>query len=332
MLAALGLDTTHEAVYLAMLQHPGWGAEELSAGLALEMNEVHAALDALFDLKLLQESLERPGEFRTVDPAVGLQELLARQHDELIRRQQEAAASYSAVNRVLTSTRSEAVSEPGRFEILTGLDAIQRRLEQLSRDVTHEVLTIMPGGAQSAAALDAARNNDARVLARGATIRTIGLDIIRDDRGTLAYARWLTDSGGEFRTAPTLPPRMIVVDQAAALVPLDPSNTRRGALYLGSHGVVAALIVLFGQIWAIATPLGADRDTGKDGLSSDERDLLTLIAQGHTDESAAVRLHISARTARRMMASIMERLGARSRFEAGLRAAQRGWLLKLCRS
>lgn len=322
MLAALGLDTTYEAVYRAMLEHPDWGAEDLAAGLALEIGQVRVALDALFDLRLLQKSLERPGEFRAIDPAVGLQELIARQHDDLVRRQQEVAASYAAVNSVLTATRREVASEPGRFKVLTGLDAIQRCLEQFSCDTTREVLTFMPEGAQPAVALDAARNNDARMLARGVRIRTIGLDCVRDDYATLAYARWLNDGGGEFRTRPTLPLRMIVIDQAAALIPLDPCNTRRGALYLTSHGVIAALTVLFEQIWTVAAPLG----TGKNRLSSQERDLLTLIAQGHTDESAAAHLYISPRAARRMMASLMERLGARSRFEAGLRAAQRGWL------
>ncbi|MFF7729079.1 response regulator transcription factor [Streptomyces sp. NPDC008001] len=61
-------------------------------------------------------------------------------------------------------------------------------------------------------------------------------------------------------------------------------------------------------------------------LGEPERALLSFIAQGHTDESAAAQLHVSPRTARRMTASIMERLGARSRFEAGLKAARLGWL------
>jgi DNA-binding NarL/FixJ family response regulator len=59
---------------------------------------------------------------------------------------------------------------------------------------------------------------------------------------------------------------------------------------------------------------------------------LKLPAQGLTDEAAAARLGVSHRTARRMMAELMERLGARSRFEAGLRAAQRGWLWRCGRS
>lgn len=45
-----------------------------------------------------------------------------------------------------------------------------------------------------------------------------------------------------------------------------------------------------------------------------------------TDENAGKRLGISLRTVRRQMASLMERLNASSRFEAGLKAAQSGWL------
>ncbi|MGE6730321.1 response regulator transcription factor [Streptomyces sp. NPDC059900] len=61
-------------------------------------------------------------------------------------------------------------------------------------------------------------------------------------------------------------------------------------------------------------------------LSSTERALLRLAAEGCTDAAAASRLHVSHRTARRMMAALMERLGARSRFEAGVKAARLGWL------
>ncbi|MEU4221706.1 helix-turn-helix transcriptional regulator [Actinoplanes sp. NPDC026623] len=58
----------------------------------------------------------------------------------------------------------------------------------------------------------------------------------------------------------------------------------------------------------------------------DEREamLLALLADGLTDESVAIRLGISERTVRRTMASIMLRLGARSRFQAGLIAARLG--------
>ncbi|MDJ0386171.1 hypothetical protein [Streptomyces sp. G-G2] len=45
-----------------------------------------------------------------------------------------------------------------------------------------------------------------------------------------------------------------------------------------------------------------------------------------TDEAAARRLGVSQRSVRRRMSALMERLHASSRFEAGLKAAQQGWL------
>jgi DNA-binding NarL/FixJ family response regulator len=50
------------------------------------------------------------------------------------------------------------------------------------------------------------------------------------------------------------------------------------------------------------------------------------LAEGHTDEAIAKRLGVSHRTARRIASDLMDRLGARSRFEAGVRAVQQGWL------
>ncbi|MFF4422307.1 response regulator transcription factor [Streptomyces sp. NPDC001549] len=76
-----------------------------------------------------------------------------------------------------------------------------------------------------------------------------------------------------------------------------------------------------------AVPLGADRSKdARSGLTASEQELLRLLASGLTGEVAGRRLGISARSVRRQMAALMERLDASSRFEAGLKAAQHGWL------
>ena len=211
-------------------------------------------------------------------------------------------------------------------ERLLGMDMVQDRLTRIAHEAAVEILTLMPGGAQSPGAIEAARRYDEEALERGVAIRTVGLDSIRNDEATLAYAEFLTDSGAEFRTAPLLPPRMLLMDRHSALVPIDPENTRKGAIWLTSPGTLASLLALFELVWDIATPFGADRTPNREGLTSREQMLLTLLGRGLTDEAAAARIGVSHRTARRMMAELMERLGARSRFEAGLKAAQRGWL------
>ncbi len=128
------------------------------------------------------------------------------------------------------------------------------------------------------------------------------------------------------RTCPTLPPRMLVLDRRVAVVPIDPADTKRGAICISEAGVVASMVALLEQTWHSAVPLGADRSKdARTGLSTSEQELLTLLASGLTDEVAG-RLGISARSVRRQMSGLMERLDASSRFEAGLKAARRGWL------
>lgn len=329
MMALLGLAPVQEAVYRAALDHPFAAVEELADGLQLTVPEVLAAFDDLRALRIVRESRDRPTQLFAVDPVVALQELLEREQEQLLERQQKIAASHTTILRMLAAHETGAPAgddADSGVQRLAGLDVVQQRLELLSQEVMESVMTFMPGGPQSAAATASARCNDLPALERGVVMRTVGLDSIRQHEATLDYARWLTDHGGEFRTIRELPPRMVLVDRRCALVPIDPEDTRKGALYLTEPGMVASLVALFERVWETARPLGADRFPDSEGLTAQEKELLILIAQGHTDESAAAKLFISPRTARRLMASIMERLGARSRFEAGVRAAQSGWL------
>jgi DNA-binding CsgD family transcriptional regulator len=90
--------------------------------------------------------------------------------------------------------------------------------------------------------------------------------------------------------------------------------------------VVTALVALFEKIWSSAAPLGASRGVHDDGPTNMERELLRLLGQGLTDEAVSKKLGIGLRTTRRMVADLMCRLDARSRFEAGANAVDRGWL------
>jgi LuxR family transcriptional regulator of spore coat protein len=53
-------------------------------------------------------------------------------------------------------------------------------------------------------------------------------------------------------------------------------------------------------------------------LSDRERELIALLAQGHTDVSAAEQLDISARSVTNILRSLMDRLGVENRFQLGL--------------
>jgi DNA-binding CsgD family transcriptional regulator len=132
-------------------------------------------------------------------------------------------------------------------------------------------------------------------------------------------------AGVAVRTVPLVPMNALIIDNSIAVLPADTANGSVAVLRL--HSVVTTAAELFERVWPDAVPLAdCDIPVGTD-LSLREQEMLRLLSLGATDESAAAQLGISVRTVRRMVAQIMNRLGARSRFQAGVKAADRGWLL-----
>jgi DNA-binding CsgD family transcriptional regulator len=152
-------------------------------------------------------------------------------------------------------------------------------------------------------------------LRRGVRYRVLLPDSARDDPGVRRLGSLVGDV--RVRTVPVVPAGSAVIDAAVALFPL--ARPAGGVALVPLTSVVAAAVALFERLWDGAAPLSGD-----DVADRRERDLLALMSDGHTDESAAARLGVSVRTVRRMMSALMARLGARSRFQAGLRAAGNG--------
>ncbi|MET8629731.1 helix-turn-helix transcriptional regulator [Kitasatospora sp. NPDC004669] len=327
MLVALGLNAESEAVYRAMLAHPRDGVSALAARLQLADEEIRRCLDRLSELALIRPSYEHEGELRAVSPDVGLEMLMVRQQAELAAQQSRIEASRATAARLIAdfSDLRPAGAHPG-VEQLRGLDEIRDRIAALAREAREDLMTFAPGGGQKVETLDAARSNDQVLLERGVRMRSIYLDSVRNSQPNVAYANWLTELGGEVRTAPELPTRMIVFDRATAIIPVRSDDSAAGAVVLTGHGTLTALCALFEHAWAGAQPFGAAAVKDHGGLSTQESTVIRLLAQGLTDDAIAKRLGVSARTARRAATELMDRLGARSRFEFGVRAVQRGWL------
>ncbi len=158
---------------------------------------------------------------------------------------------------------------------------------------------------------------DRRSLRRGVRMQVVhDLGALSDPMG-LAALRRLGAGGIEVRCRDGPLQRLVIVDGTVAVVPGDGG----GALVVRHPGLVRGLVELFDGQWAGATPLPAD-----DVPTGPERALLALLAQGCTDQAAARAVGLSERHVRRLTAHLMDRLGARSRFAAGVEAARRGWI------
>ncbi len=105
------------------------------------------------------------------------------------------------------------------------------------------------------------------------------------------------------------------------------------AAFVGKHAgraeVIAAVRAAAGSTVALergAHPLGAPTGDDRDGLSARERDVLRLIALGHTNAEVATLLYLSVRTVETHRAHLHRRLGLHSRHELVVHALRRGLL------
>ncbi|WKV72877.1 helix-turn-helix transcriptional regulator [Streptomyces sp. PCS3-D2] len=327
VLECLGLTRLAESMYQLLLQRPEWDTPELAVELGSTEEAVEASRAELAGLGLIWPSHENPGRMVAIQPNLGLGALIAEREAALLKEQHELQQARTAMMNLMREREAaQGARETGEIEYLRSLDSTRNRIAELSKDVQSEILALIPKAGLSPESLEASQKLDGEVLARGVSLRTLYLDSVRNHPATQQYAVWLTGLGGEIRTVPTLPMRIIVIDRKTAILPIDPKDSRAGAVLMREESVIAAVIALFERLWESALPLGTSGQRDDQGLTAQERELLRILASGLTDEAAGKRLGLSLRSVRRVMADLMTRLEARSRFEAGVRAVECGWL------
>ncbi|MEV0807781.1 helix-turn-helix transcriptional regulator [Micromonospora sp. NPDC050200] len=95
-------------------------------------------------------------------------------------------------------------------------------------------------------------------------------------------------------------------------------------LVVHSSSLLVALRGLFDAIWRTSVPVATG--ASGDDTDPDDRRLLTYLAAGMTDDAISRQLGWHLRTVQRRVRRLMGELGVRTRFQAGLHAARRGWL------
>lgn len=192
----------------------------------------------------------------------------------------------------------------------------RRRLVELNASVSKEFLSMSPEEAFEPEAVRAAAPLDKRLIERGVPMRLMGVQ----PPGTVPLADHMRSSPQRkysYRQALAVPMKLIVFDRKVALFPVDPGNYDRGYLEVTQAPVVSALVALFERHWAGA------RDQREEALpqivlSSRERSLISLLAQGYTDATAARELGISPRSVSNILRALMDRLHVDNRFQLGL--------------
>ena len=329
VLRSLGVDGVCVRVYLAMQQSPRAGSEEIAQWLNLEPAEVTDAVDALSALSLLRPGVAPSSGLRPVSYERAISTLLRQQSEQLSLQRESLEMLQTTMKDLLSSPR--ALQDSSRrldIDVVSGKEEVQSMLDGTLLRASQTFSSISAAVPAPKEALDAARSIDEEMTTRGVDVRILYHYSVLADSRNLQYAKWFASVGAKIRRAPVLPPRFILVDEVMALIPTTRERPAAQALLVREPALVAPLVNLFEATWASAEPLSEDEPSPPDehAASRQELALLRILAAGSTDEAAAKKLGVSVRTVRRIMADLMERLGATSRFEAGHRATQRGWL------
>ncbi|MGW6054515.1 hypothetical protein [Streptomyces sp. NPDC055189] len=208
---------------------------------------------------------------------------------------------------------------------LDGATATHVYLTELMRMTERETLSLIPDGSQRGMGSAMADSLARELLAPSVHVKAIYSDQIRRDPDPTLGPQDPARSGAEIRTIPYLAFRVHIADRRVALVQFHEEDFAKAALVTEEPAVVTALCSVFEGMWASATPL-AGTGCSHTSITPQEQELLRLLGQGLTDEAAARKLGVSLRTERRMLTKLSDSLNARSRFQLGQRAVERGIL------
>lgn len=203
-------------------------------------------------------------------------------------------------------------------------------VEALLAGATREVLVMSTLSVAARDPIGGVRRVDHENLRRGVRYRVIVPDTARTAPVLAARLGTLALAGADARSVAEVPTDALVIDGSVVVLPVDRTAGGRAlsTAVFRLSSVVTTTVELFERVWLTAVPVSPAGLPDTTELSAREKELLALLSSGSTDESAAARLGVSVRTVRRTVADIMNRLGARSRFQAGVKAAARGWLVE----
>ncbi|HET6989372.1 MAG TPA: helix-turn-helix domain-containing protein [Kribbella sp.] len=296
VLEALGVCSEDEQLYRALLARPESTTTDLAHDTGWPATRVGRHLRSLLTLGLAARTPVRPARYVPAVPEAAIELLALRKQAAIV----EARLGAS----VLTSEFRQGSA----FTLVRGAEAIAQRFYQAQQCAQDEVL-VLDRPPYAVVPVESGRP-------QGVSYRTIYDMASLSDPGELVAAR----SAG-CRILRDVPLKLVVVDRRTGLLPTGPDVV----VELGPSSLLDALLRLFELLWQQASPLAPSASEGP--LSFEDQQLLSLAAAGLTDQAIARRIGVAQRTVERRMQRILRALDATTRFQAGLRAGERGLLV-----
>ncbi|WP_035799118.1 helix-turn-helix domain-containing protein [Kitasatospora mediocidica] len=270
-----------------------------------------------------------PGHGGTASVADALERLLHTQRDQVQASLAASAACQQALDQLATQFR-EVLEQPsaGTGPVDPLVDTAQ--VAELVTTARTAVLSMRPGAAPSAEELAASLDRARGLLQRGVSVRVIYPESFRSTTRLRRYLREAAEMGVQCRYAADVPLRLVVIDGSSMLLPENAAEEGGGLVLVRSAPLVSACLAFYELCWQNANcPDGAPpaRRLSPDAELTDvQRVALRMMAEGAKDDRIGRALGVSRRTVSRIISELLDFLGTDSRFQAGIRAMQNGWI------
>jgi DNA-binding CsgD family transcriptional regulator len=317
-----GLTADADLVYRSLVTFGPQDTRKLAGDLGMAVRRTQAAVEELAAVRAASPEAPRPGRTTRVSakpmwraaPAATVISELRRRRPRVVDMADYARRHRAMLDAVAVS--DDAYPHGLRANQLTDRAITRQRIAELVAVERREHLALCTERSFTPDAVAVALPLDRRLLARGVRLRTCGIPP-EDGDASSAAAQELASLGAEYRERAEVPVKLIVFDRRVALLPVDPLDLDAGTLEIDHPAVVGALVILFEQLWSTAD------DPRRGGvppivLTPREQAILGLLANGHTDSSAAQYLGISQRTIAYTLRALMDRIGVDNRFQLGL--------------
>lgn len=268
------------------------------------------------------------GDATALDPGISVGRLVEQRLRTLHAEEQEVLTQgHSLINQALLWRMREQVHDShDNVEQLTGSEPVQDTAEELTVLSRREVLTMRPSRPSPPDGIAATRQSELRCLRRGIALRALLHRGALEDKATAAHLTTMIEHGAQVRLLDDRFERMLIFDRKAALVQSDREATPRSALLVRQEGLVRTLYSFFDRCWSQAVdaaPLLLPGHT-RTQLDAVQIQVLHAMARAEKDEVGARELGISVRTYRGHVAGLLKHLNATTRFQAALRAREKG--------
>ena len=324
MLEPFKLSPAEEALYLALIDAPSLTVAELARLADATPDGTAPILAWLEAAGLIARLPGTPHRYCAIEPGIGLATLVTVQEQRVRRAEEQAERARATAHQLAERFRLRGVRQPlDLIEVVVGTSAVLQRVNQMQRLARKELRGIdMPPYVMA--------DNDVEmeILDSGVASRWLYDQEALDASGKLEQISEFCRAGEEARIIRDAPFKLVLADDRMAMIALtDESSGIVSALVVRASTLLDGLSRVFECLWRFAVPLRpAEPEPGADAPSDDESQLLGLLAAGMTDKTIARRTGIGMRTVQKRVQQLMDRLGAGTRFQAGVQAKARGWL------